>query len=89
METDVLRIINAAGFVAVPVLAAWIGLDWYFENAAKKSTRAIFIAVAGIESAILYSYLAWTEPAASLIFVPIGWYLLLSVIAVREMQGCR
>jgi hypothetical protein len=86
MPTEILKVITAAGFVAVPALAAWVGLDWYFTKNGK-STRAIFIAVAGFESAVLYSYLAWTEPAPSLIFIPIGWYLGLSVVAVAIYYG--
>jgi hypothetical protein len=30
MATDILNIIKAAGFVAVPGAAAWMGLKWYF-----------------------------------------------------------
>lgn len=78
--------ITAAGFVAVPGLAAWGGLDWYFTRRGK-NTKAVFITVAGLLSAILYSYFAWTEPAPILIFIPIGWYLGLSAVAVAVYFG--
>ncbi len=81
MVTDILKIIKVAGFVAVPALAAFIPLDWYFTRDGK-STRTIFITVAGLLSAILYSYFVWTEPAVILIFVSIWVYLGLSALAV-------
>jgi hypothetical protein len=81
MATEIVKIINAAGFVAVPALAAWMGLGWYFEKDGK-STRTIFIVVAGLLSATLYSYLVWSPLKVSLIFVSIWVYLGLSALAV-------
>jgi len=66
----------------VPVLAVLVGLDWYF-----KKTRAIYIAVAGVVSAVFYSHLVWNEPSPSLILTNIGWYLGLSVLAVAIYFG--
>jgi hypothetical protein len=87
MATHIVKIITAAGFVAVPVLPVLVGLDWYFKSKDGRSHRAIFIAVAGTESAIFYSYLVWNPPSPSLILTPIGWYLGLSVLAVAIYFG--
>jgi hypothetical protein len=81
MATDIVKIINAAGLLAMPALTAWMGLSWYFEKNGK-STRTIFIVVAGLLSATLYSYLVWTSLKVSLIFVSIWVYLGLSALAV-------
>ena len=37
MATDIVKVIDAAGFVAVPVLAAWVGLELVFQ---RKTGRA-------------------------------------------------
>jgi hypothetical protein len=72
MATDnIVKIINAAGFVAVPMLPALAVLNWHFTWEGR-STRTIFIAVAGILSAILYSYFVWTKPSPGLILIPRG-----------------
>jgi len=76
------KVLNAAGFVAIPTLAVWAGLDWYFTN-----TRAIFISVGGLLSAFLYSYLVFTEPNMVLITIPIVWYFVASLIAVVTYYG--
>jgi hypothetical protein len=84
--TDILKVINGAGFIAVPMIAALFGLDWYFTRGAK-STKWIFIAIGGILSAVLYSYLAWTEPALTLIRISILWYFGLAALAVGVYYG--
>jgi hypothetical protein len=85
-ESDILKLINGAGFVAVPMIAAFFGLDWYFTRA-NKSTRWTFIAVGGILSAVLYSYLAWTEPEMVLVHTSILWYFALAAVAVVVYYG--
>ena len=79
--TAIFKLLTAAGFVGVPIVTAYSGLDWYFTRNGKP-TKGIFIAVAGTSSAILYSYLIWTDPAPWLIEVSIGWYFALSVFAI-------
>lgn len=84
--TDILKLINGAGFIAVPMVAGFLGLDWYFSRNGK-STKAIFVAVGGILSAVLYSYLAWTEPSMRLIYTSILWYFALAALAVVAYFG--
>jgi hypothetical protein len=81
VDTNILKIINGAGFIAVPMIAALFGLDWYFTRGGK-STKWLYIAVGGILSAVLYSYLAWTEPSIGLVRVSILWYFALAALAV-------
>lgn len=83
---NILKLIEAAGFVAVPFIGTWNKLNWYFDGN-KRGTKAIFVAVAGIESAVLYSYLVWTEPAWPLVEIPIGWYFGLSIAAITAYYG--
>jgi hypothetical protein len=84
--TDILKLINGAGFLAVPMIAGLLGLDWYFSRGSK-STKWIFIAIGGILSAVLYSYLAWTEPTMTLIRISILWYFGLAAVAVIVYYG--
>jgi hypothetical protein len=84
--TDILKILNGAGFVAVPAITALTGLDWYFTKGGKNSNK-IFIAVAGLLSAVLYSYLVWTEPSLLLIKTSIGWYFGIATLAVVAYYG--
>jgi hypothetical protein len=72
-----LKVLNAAGFVAIPTLAVWAKIDWYFTG-----TRATFISIGGLLSAFLYSYLVFSEPDRLLITIPIVWYILASLVAV-------
>lgn len=82
----IIKIVNGAGFVAVPFIAGIFGLDWYFTRDGK-SAKAVFIAVGGILSAVLYSYLAWTEPTAMLVQTSILWYFGLAALSVVIYYG--
>jgi hypothetical protein len=84
--SDIIKVINGAGFVAVPFLAALFGLDWYFTRRGKK-TRSVFIAVGGVLSAVLYSYLAWTEPSPLLVRTSIVSYFALAALSVVFYYG--
>jgi hypothetical protein len=82
----IVKVINGAGFIAVPMITALFGLDWYFTRGGK-STKWLFIAIGGILSAVLYSYLAWTEPTIALIKTSILWYFGLVALALVVYYG--
>jgi hypothetical protein len=70
MATNIGKIIEAAGFVAMPVLSVLAGAIWDFKLKDGTRTRASFIAIAGVISSLLFSYLVWKGPSPSLILTP-------------------
>lgn len=78
-DANVVELITGVGLLVAPPFLVWRHLDWILSGHNARATKGVFIAVGGLFSSILYTYLALRPPVAWMIRTPFGFWFAVAV----------